>query len=78
MRNIVKKQNIWIILILTVIFILFSETAWSDVPKPGDIINSQNIDQYNQYFPSFMQGYVKNGWNLEKPVTIDVREHETK
>jgi hypothetical protein len=44
--------------------------------KAGDVIDSSNIDQYQDYFPMFMQRYIKDGWGYEKPVVIKVREPE--
>ena len=45
-------------------------------PKPGDVIDSSNIDQYKDYFPMFMQNYIKDGWGFEEPVVIKVTEHK--
>jgi hypothetical protein len=44
--------------------------------KPGDVIDSSNIDQYKDYFPMFMQRYIKDGWGIDKPVVIKVKEPE--
>jgi len=41
--------------------------------KPGDIINATNIEQYKDYLPFFIQGFVKDGWGLAEPVTIHVK-----
>ena len=41
-------------------------------PKPGDVINAGNVDQYKDYLPLLIKGYVKDGWGLEKPVNIHV------
>jgi hypothetical protein len=44
-------------------------------PKPGDIINSGNVDQYKEYFPSFMVQFIKDGYDgFETPAVIHVRE----
>ncbi len=45
-------------------------------PKPGDVINSSNIEQYKDYFPFFMQRYIKDGWGFEAPVVIKVKAPE--
>ena len=44
--------------------------------KAGDVIDSSNIDQYQDYFPMFMQRFIKDGWGFEKPVVIKMRERE--
>ncbi len=42
-------------------------------PQPGDVINSANIDQYNDYFPEIMQRFIKDGWGIVSPAVIHVK-----
>ncbi len=60
------------------IFILcavFSSSLFAVEPKPGDVINAGNVDQYAQYFPSFMVQFIK-GVDFARPVEITVRGTE--
>lgn len=62
--------------VFAVLFALISPlTVLGSEPKPGDIINSANVDQYKEYFPLIMYGFVKDGWTLEEPVAIHVKDH---
>ena len=74
-----KKEICQIIFILPmVVFILFmpmTVSAQSDGIKQGTVINAGNIDQYQKYLPYFMQQYVKDGWEIEDPVTIHVKDY---
>ena len=45
-------------------------------PKPGDVINATNIDQYKDYWPMFMARWIKDGWGIDKPVAIKVKAPE--
>jgi hypothetical protein len=75
-----KKMNgnmFWVISALILgLFLAIPGFAVGAEVKPGDVINSSNIDQYESYFPMFMKRYVKDGWGFEKPVVIKVRERE--
>ena len=72
-----KSRKISVLLTLVFVFCLipFLAFAGERSPKPGDIINSSNIDQFNSYFPEFMQGYIKDGWEIEKPFAINGSHH---
>lgn len=59
-------------LMMLFVFIL-PGTAFSTEPKPGDIIDASNIDQYKDYFPIVMQGFVKDGWGIVEPSVIHVK-----
>ena len=50
--------------------------VWGVEAKPGDVIDSSNIDQYKDYFPNFVQRYIKDGWGFVDPVVIKVKETE--
>jgi hypothetical protein len=63
--------------LLTVIMLcsfLVSGTVFGSEPKPGDVINSANVDQYKDYFPLIMYGFIKDGWGFVAPCTVHVRE----
>jgi hypothetical protein len=45
-------------------------------PKAGDVIDAGNVDQYKDYFPMFMQGYIKGDWDFAEPISINVKEAE--
>ena len=62
-------------LIVVVCFIIPTYLLGAE-PKPGDVINSRNIDQYTDYFPDFMVRFIRDGWGLEKPVVIHVQKRE--
>jgi hypothetical protein len=48
--------------------------TWAVEPKPGDVIDASNIEQYKDYFPMFIERYIKDGWGFEKPMVVKVRE----
>ena len=62
-------------LIIGALFAVSSAT-YAVEAKPGDIIDSSNIEQYKEYFPMYMQRYIKDGWEFEKPVVIKVKVAE--
>lgn len=52
-------------------------TAAGDVkPKAGDVIDASNIEQYKDYFPDFMQRFIKDGWGLEIPTIVHVQDYK--
>jgi hypothetical protein len=74
-----KERQKWLVLALVLFMGLFFEgagTAIAAEPKAGDVINSSNIDQYKDYFPSFMTRYIQDGWGFEAPVVITVKKRE--
>ena len=72
------KQKRFVFLSAIIVGVLFAaaSTTWAAEVKPGDVIDSSNIEQYKEYFPAFMQRYIKDGWGYEKPVVIKVKERE--
>ena len=48
--------------------------AMSAAPAPGDVIDASNVEQYKEYLPMILQGFVKDGWGLEEPVTLHVKD----
>jgi hypothetical protein len=75
-----RNATLKLIVVLSCIFticIMPVFTAAGDVkPKPGDVIDASNIEQYKSYFPEFMQRYIKDGWGIEDPFVIHVKEYE--
>ncbi len=74
-----RMKKKWLVLGLTLLLGLFfvgASTAIAVEPKAGDVIDSSNIDQYKDYFPDFMQRFIKDGWGWEKPVVIKVKAPE--
>ena len=75
-----KKMNGGMFLVIAVLvaglFLLMPCFVFSAEPKPGDVIDSGNIDQYKDYFPMFMQRFIKDGWEFEKPVVIKVKAQD--
>ncbi|MFO7972726.1 MAG: DUF1329 domain-containing protein [Desulfobacterales bacterium] len=69
----VKRKCFLVCCTLAVLF-LFTGISFSQEPKPGDVINSSNVDQYNDYIPLILQGYIENGWGIVEPAEIHVRE----
>ena len=64
------KRSIFIFMF--VVFFILPGSVFGTEPQPGDIIDAGNVEQYKDYLPTLMQGYVKDGWGLEKAVTIHV------
>ncbi|MFO7964949.1 MAG: DUF1329 domain-containing protein [Desulfobacterales bacterium] len=72
-----RKQRMLTTLIVSIgLLLAFTGVTPAATPKPGDVIDSSNIDRYQEYFPMFMQRYIKDGWGIEEPVVIKVREHK--
>ena len=67
------KRFLVVVVSIASLFLMIPSFAMGVEPKPGDVINSGNIDQYQDYFPMFMQRYIKDGWGFEKPVVIKVK-----
>ncbi|MFO7965450.1 MAG: DUF1329 domain-containing protein [Desulfobacterales bacterium] len=44
-------------------------------PKPGDVIDATNIDDYKEYFPNYLQMFIK-GTDFVRPTVVKVRETE--
>ena len=72
------KRKMFLVLAALIIGVCFimPGAATAAEPKAGDVINSSNIDQYKDYFPMFMERYIRDGWGFEKPVVITVKEQE--
>ncbi|MFO7962733.1 MAG: DUF1329 domain-containing protein [Desulfobacterales bacterium] len=69
-----KRAFYPLVAVLAVFGFVLTGTAFSAEPKPGDVIDASNIDQYKDYFPTIMQGYIEDGWGIVDPVAIHVRE----
>ncbi len=54
--------------------LVFSSPSFAVEPKAGDVIDSSNVEQYQDFMPSFMARWIKDGWGFEKPVVLHVRE----
>ncbi len=48
----------------------------AETPKPGDVINSANIDQCASFFPEFMQRYIQDGWGFEDPAIVHLQGYQ--
>jgi hypothetical protein len=75
-----KLNQKWMCLVTFLIignFLGFPAGARGVKPKAGDVIDSSNIEQYKDYFPMFMQRYIKDGWGFEKPVSIKLKTPES-
>ena len=75
-----KLNNVRWTILLTLLFLALSLMLPANLlaaePKPGDVINASNVDQYEEYFPSFIVKFIK-GVDFARPVVIKVREHES-
>ncbi len=68
---------IFLFLVLWIIGVSLPAAGMTAEPKPGDIINTSNVDQYKDYFPYFAYRFVKDGWNgWQEPAVIHVKEVE--
>ncbi len=77
-KNQKKRQKRFVLALAMVMGLCFAAagTAIAAEPKAGDVINSGNIAQYKDYFPSFMARYIQDGWGFETPVVITVKARE--
>ena len=72
-----KQKRVVLLTALTLgVFLMIPGLAMAVEAKPGDVIDSSNIEQYKDYFPMFMQRYIKDGWGFEEPVVIKVKAYE--
>jgi hypothetical protein len=69
-----KAGNNFLAAVTIFLSIVISLPVWAGEPKPGDVINSSNIEQYKDYFPPFMARYIQDGCGLETPVVVSVKE----
>lgn len=67
-----------ILLLVCIVSLCIIFPAWGEnkQPAPGDIIDSTNIDQFNDFFPLIMQRFIKDGWGIESPVTVHVKGYD--
>ena len=72
-KALLNTGNILIVAIILSILIPFA--AQGGEPQPGDVISTQNVEQYKDYFPDFMPRFITDGWGFETPVSIHVREY---
>jgi hypothetical protein len=74
-----KKRCVLTVSVMTMSVLIlcaaFSSTVFALEPKPGDVINAGNVDQYAEYFPSFMVKFIK-GVDFLRPVVVKVKETE--
>ncbi len=74
-----KFNNARLPILLTLLFLVMSLMLPANLlaaePKPGEVINAGNVDQYEEYFPSFMVKFIK-GTDFAAPVVITMRETE--
>lgn len=66
-----------ILLVFGVLGMMLSLPGYSFAvePKPGDVIDAKNVDQYKEYLPNFMVMFIK-GVDFVRPVVIKMREAE--
>ncbi|MFO7963953.1 MAG: DUF1329 domain-containing protein [Desulfobacterales bacterium] len=74
MKNVMMKRFFFLVILLAVWIHGGSSVICASEPKPGDVISSSNIDQYEDYFPPYIARFIKDGWGFVKPVTIHVGE----
>jgi hypothetical protein len=67
-----RKRLIVLCTVAVSIFFFISGAALGSEPKPGDVINSSNIEQYKDYLPIILQGFIKDGWGIATPAVIHV------
>jgi len=76
-----KKQKhhvnqIFAIFVLLIISLALPATGISAEPQPGDVIDASNVEQYADYFPYFVQRYIKDGWGFVEPTVVHVGANE--
>ena len=76
-RSEFKKSDLLkrIVFLLLMGVMIQPQSLFADVPKPGDVITSANVDQYTEFLPGYMARWVKDGWDMEQPATIRVGEN---
>ena len=65
--------NIFMVVVLYFVIIIPGQAVAGE-PKPGDIIDASNAEQYKDYYPSFIMRAIKDGWGIEKPAVFHVKE----
>lgn len=76
--NKIKGRAVLITVAFTVgFFFLIPGFVFGAEPKPGDVIDSSNVDQFKEYFPMYMHRYIKDGWGYTKPVVMKMKEPES-
>jgi len=74
-----KKEIRMLILLITgiaALSLICSTPLYAATPKPGDVIDASNIEQYKDYFPPYQVMYIKDGAGFIDPLVIKVRETE--
>ena len=69
-----KRGGLIFLCAVTISALCLAGTSFGGEPKPGDVINASNIEQYKDYFPLIMQGFIKDGWGFTKPCEVYVKE----
>jgi hypothetical protein len=78
MRSNRKRQSILILLFVVYFFIQgHPQKSFAVEPKPGDVINAANLEQYKSYFPDFVQRFIKDGAGMTEPIVIKVAAPKT-
>lgn len=75
MEGLIKKvfHPLHAVFIMVLLYML-PVPGFCTVPKPGDVIDSSNIDQYKEYLPTILNGYIKDGWGMIDPPAIHIKE----
>jgi len=63
------------VMVLLISLMVAGGPAIGGEPKPGDVINAANVEQYQDYFPYFMQRFITDGWGFSEPLTVHVTEY---
>jgi hypothetical protein len=73
-----KKLCIQMVLLtgLVSVLLIIPHMALAAQPKPGDVIDASNVEQYKDYFPPYLIMYIKNGGGFIDPLKIKVKETE--
>jgi len=67
-----KRKSLIFLCMAVMSVLFFGGPSFGSEPKPGDVINSSNIEQYKDYFPLIMQGFIKDGWGIVTPAVIHI------
>jgi len=65
-----------LIYVILISGIILCTPLFAAEPKPGDVINASNIEQYKDYFPEFLARFIRDGAGFIDPLVINVREAE--
>lgn len=77
-----RKKSFSLFILLTigimVLGVVFPGASFAVEPKPGDVIDKNNIEQYKEYFNNSVIRFIKDGWGMSHspPAVIHVRKAE--